>query len=295
MHDYILSCCSTADLSRTWLANYDINYIYFNYELGGTWYKDDFGLSNSPKRLYDRMLDGEECKTSQVSVGDYLEYFESFLSQGKDVLHVTLSSGISGTYNSACAARDQLAPKYPGRKLYVVDSLAASSGYGLLMIKLAEKRDEGLSITQLRDWAVEHRLELNHWFISTDLTFFVRGGRISRAAGLVGGALRVCPLMNVAADGSLAVVERIRTERKSLRRQLAEMKARAFDGTNYSDRVFISNSECQDSAHDLSNMIERDFPNINGHVEHFPIGATIGVHTGPGTVALFFWGKPREE
>ena len=283
MSDYVLSCCSTADVTREWLESRDIKYLYFNYYLNGETCKDDFGVTNSPADLYAKMLAGADAKTSQVSAGDYAEHFERFLSAGRDVLHVTLSSGISSTYNSACIARDQLAEKYPDRKVVVVDSLAASSGYGLLMDSLDE----------LGAWAEEHKSEVQHWFFSSDLTFFVRGGRISKAAGLVGGMLKICPVMDVEPDGSLGVKEKIRTKAKAINRVVEKMEELAEGGLDYSGKVFISQSECEDDAREVADRIEATFPRMSGKVEIFPIGATIGVHTGPGTVATFFWGKKR--
>ena len=160
MSDYVLSCCSTADVTRELLEERGIAYVYFNYQLDGQMLKDDFGQTNSPAQLYSKMLAGADAKTSQVSVGEYITHFEKFLTQGKDVLHVTLSSGISGTYGSACAARDQLAEKYPDRKIVIVDSLCASAGYGLLMDRLADLRDTGMGIDELAAWAEEHRFSI---------------------------------------------------------------------------------------------------------------------------------------
>ena len=293
MSDYVLSCCSTADVTRELLDERDIAYVYFNYQLDGQTLKDDFGQTNSPAQLYSKMLAGADAKTSQVSAGDYEQHFERFLSRGKDVLHVTLSSGISGTYNSACAARDQLAEKYPDRKVVVVDSLCASAGYGLLMDRLADLRDGGMGIDELATWAEAHKLEVQHWFFSTDLTFFVRGGRISKAAGVMGGLLKICPVMDVEPDGSLAVKEKVRTKPRAIKRDLEIMEELVQDGLDYSGKVFISNSECEDDAREVASRVEAKFQKIDGPVHVFPIGATIGCHTGPGTVALFFWGKPR--
>ena len=293
MPSYVLSCCSTADVTREWLDDHDIKYLYFNYYLNGEMCKDDFGATNSPAELYAKMLAGAEAKTSQISAGDYMEHFERYLAQGLDVLHVTLSTGISGTFNSACAARDQLAEKYPDRKIYVIDSLAASSGFGLLMDRLAELRDSGMGLGELAAWAEEHKTEVQHWFFSSDLTFFVRGGRISKAAGLVGGMLKICPVMDVEPDGSLAVKEKIRTKAKAVKRVVEKMEELAEGGLDYSGKCYISQSECIDDAHEVASLIEQKFTKLNGKVEIFPIGATIGVHTGPGTVALFFWGKKR--
>lgn len=295
MPGYVLSCCSTVDLSREWLERRDVKFVYFNYQLDGVPCKDDFGVTNSPAELYAKMLAGADAKTSQVSAGDYIEHFERFLKEGLDVVHVTLSSGISGTYNSACAARDQLAEAYPDRQVIVVDSLCASAGYGLLVDRLADLRDEGMGAAELASWAEEHRQEVNHWFFSSDLTFFIRGGRISKAAGLVGGLLKICPVMDVEPDGSLAVKEKIRTKAKAVARDLEIMAERAEGGLAYAGKCFISQSECPDDAREVARRIEEAFPKLDGGVQVFPIGATIGCHTGPGTVALFFWGKPRGE
>lgn len=295
MAGYALSCCSTVDLTHEWLERRNITYLCFNYQLGDKTYKDDFGVTTPPAQLYAKMLAGEDVKTSQISAGEYLEHFERFLKQGQDVLHVCLSTGISGTYGSACAAAEELSRKYPERKVLVVDSLAASSGYGLLMDKLADLRDEGMGVEELATWATEHREEVNHWFFSSDLTFFVRGGRISRAAGVMGGLLKICPVMDVAPDGSLRVREKIRTKARAIARDLELMEQLAEGGLDYDQKCFICQSECLDDARELARRIEEKFPRLDGRVEIFPIGATIGCHTGPGTVALFFWGKPRTQ
>lgn len=293
MANYVLSCCSTCDMSPEWHKQRNIACVYFNYELDGVECKDDYGRTHSPSDLYGRMLAGADCKTSQVSAGQYLDAWRPTLEAGKDILHVTLSSGISGTYQSACTARELAREEFPERTVVVVDSLCASSGYGLLVDRMADLRDEGMGLEELGRWAEKHRLEVQHWFFSTDLTFFVRGGRISKAAGLVGGLLNICPVMDVEPDGSLAVKEKIRTKRKAMARTLDLMAQLARDGEEYDGKVFISNSECLGDAEALAQQISARFAQVNGAVQHFPIGATIGVHTGPGTVALFYWGKPR--
>ncbi|WP_321971325.1 DegV family protein [Paratractidigestivibacter sp.] len=293
MPGYVLSCCSTVDLTRDWLDGRDIKYVYFNYVLDGVSCKDDFGQTNSPSDLYAKMLAGADAKTSQVSTGDYVEHFEQFLAAGLDVVHVTLSSGISGTYNSAVAAKGILAEKYPERKLIVVDSLCASAGYGLLVDRLADLRDQGMGAEELGAWAEDHKLEVQHWFFSSDLTFFIRGGRISKAAGLIGGMLKICPVMDVEPDGSLAVKEKIRNKKNTIKRDLQIMEELAVRGVDYADKVFISQADCEDDAREVASQVEAKFTKMDGPVHLFPIGATIGCHTGPGTVALFFWGKPR--
>lgn len=294
MSDYIISCCSTADLTEEHFLQRDIHYICFHFLLDGVQYPDDLGKSISFEDFYQAMVNGAETKTSQVNVDEFVEYFTRFLEQGKDIIHVCLSSGISGVYNSAIVARDILTEKFPDRKIYIIDSLGASSGYGLLMDKLADLRDEGLSIDEAVAWLEEHKLELHHWFFSTDLTFYIKGGRISKAAGFVGTMLNICPLLNMDNLGRLIPREKIRSKKKVINAIVDKMAANAFDGLDYAGKCYISQSACYDDARAVADLIEARFPKLNGKVEINSVGTTIGSHTGPGTVALFFWGNKRE-
>lgn len=295
MGDYILSCCSTIDLTKEYIDKRDIHMISFHYSLGGKEYVDDLGQTMPMQEFYRRMAEGEMTRTSQVNVEEYIEYFEPFLKQGKDILHLTLSSGISGTINSCRIAKEDLEERYPDRKIMVLDSLAASSGYGLLMDKLADLRDQGKSIEEVAEWAQDHRLELNHWFFSGDLTFFIRGGRISPPAGFVGKVLNICPFMNVDLNGKLIVRQKVRTKKKVIQTMANKCLELIKDGKNYSEKIYMSNSACYEDARKVADLLEAELPDMKGKVEIFDIGTTIGSHTGPGTVALFFWGAKRED
>ena len=294
MDSYVLSCCSTADLKKSHFDERNISYICFHYELGGKEYKDDLGETIAFEDFYRAMSNGADTKTSQVNVEEYEEYFESFLKQGKDVLHLCLSSGISGSFNSANVAKEMLQERYPERKIYVVDSLAASSGFGLLMDKLADLRDEGKNIDEVYAWAEANKLKLQHWFFSTDLTFYVKGGRITKTAGFVGGILNICPLLNVDREGKLIPRYKIRTKKKVIEAIVHQMELHAEDGLDYSDKCYMCHSACYEDARAVADMVEKRFPKLKGKVEINDIGTTIGSHTGPGTVALFFWGQERE-
>lgn len=295
MSDYILSCCSTADLTKEHFEKRGISYICFYYQMDGKQYTDDLGQSMPFEKFYQAMADGAETKTSQVNAEEYQAYFETFLKQGKDVLHVCLSSGISGAINSAMIAKEELSQKYPKRQILVVDSLGASSGYGLLMDQLADLRDQGQSLQQVYDWAEHHKLELNHWFFSTDLTFYIKGGRISKTAGFIGGVLNICPLLNMDDQGRLIPRFKIRTKKKVIRTIVDKMEEYARDGRDYSGKCYISQSGCYEDARAVADLVEARFPHLNGKVLINYVGTTIGSHTGPGTVALFFWGKKRTE
>ncbi len=291
MSDYVLSCCSTADLTKEHFEKRDIKYICFHLEIDGKEYLDDLGESMDFHEFYQKMAGGAMTKTSQINVDEFVNYFETFLKEGKDIIHLSLSSGISGVVNSAMIAKDDLQEKYPDRKIYVIDSLAASSGYGLFMDILADMRDEGKSIDELKEYVEKNRLYIHHWFFTTNLTYLVRGGRVTRTAGFLGNLLNICPLLNVNNEGKLIPREKIRTSKKVIKEAVEKMKEHALNGTDYDGKCYISQSDCTDLSDAEVALIEEAFPRLKGKVEVNYIGTTIGSHTGPGTVALFFVGK----
>ena len=293
MRDYVLSCCSTADLTHEHFESRDIHYICFHYFLDGKEYPDDLGQSVPFAQFYDAMSKGADTRTAQVSIGEYVDYFTPFLEQGKDIVHVSLSSGLSGTVNAARNAALIVKERFPERNVYVIDSLGASSGYGLLMDGAADKRDEGLSAEELAKWIEENRLKLHHWFFSTDLSFYVKGGRVSKTAAFFGGMLDICPLLNMDNLGRLIPRYKIRTKKKVIKTIVDKMEECARDGLDYDGKCYICNSACFEDARQVADLVEARFPKLNGKVEIYNIGPTIGSHTGPGTVALFFWGSER--
>ena len=292
---YVLSCCSPADLSKEHFEAINVKYVCFHYRLDGLEHPDDLGQTIPFDEFYSRMANGSDTSTSQVSISEYVDYFTPFLEQGQDIVHVTLSSGISGTINSAQNAAMILRERYPERKIFVIDSLGASSGYGLLMDTVAAKRDEGLSAEELAAWIEDNRLKLHHWFFSTDLTFYVKGGRISKTAAVFGGLLDICPLLNMDNLGRLIPRYKIRTKKKVIRECVKKMEEHARDGHDYDGKCFISMSACLPEARAVADLVEEKFPKLNGKVLINNIGNLIGSHTGPGTVALFFWGDERAD
>jgi len=293
MADYFLTCCSTADMTYEYFQKRNIPFVCFHYHMDGKEYPDDLGHTMPFEEFYARIDAGAMPSTSQVNVEQFLEFFEPYLLDGKDILHITLSTGISGAYNSACVAREQLLEKYPERKILIVDSLGASSGYGLLTDMAADMRDNVAVIEDVCAWLEENKLHIHHWFFSTTLTHYKRGGRISAASALVGTILKICPLLNISNEGKLIVREKIRSKKMVIIETLRKMEEHALSGTDYSGKCFISNSACYDDARQLADLIEEKFPHLNGPVLINSIGAVIGAHTGPGTVALFFYGDKR--
>ncbi|GAF40851.1 DegV family protein [Agrilactobacillus composti DSM 18527 = JCM 14202] len=290
---FILSCESTADLSQAHFDARQIHYVPFHFSIDGKQYLDDLGQSIPFDEFYAEMANGAQTETSQVNVAEFIQYFTRFLEAGQDILHVSLSSGLSGVMNAAMVAKEQLDAKYPQRKIEIIDSLAASSGYGLLMDKLADLRDAGKSIDAVKSWAEENKLSVHHWFISTDLSYYVRLGRLSKVSGWFGTQFHIVPLLDMDATGHLTPRKKLRGKKLAEKALVDQMVAHAEQGTDYSGKCYISQSAFYDDAKNVATMIEARFPKLNGPVEINHIGTTIGSHTGPGTIALFFWGDKR--
>lgn len=295
MCDFILSCCSTADLKKEHLLSRDIQYICFHYFLNGEEKVDDLGETMPLDDFYKAMANGADTATSQINADEFEKYFQLFLEDGKDILHVSLSSGLSGAYNSAVIAANNLKDKFPDRKIYIIDSLGASSGFGLIMDSLADMRDKGSDIDSIKNWIEENKLKMHHWFFSTDLTFYVKGGRVSKTAGFFGTMLNICPLLNMDNNGKLIPRYKIKGKKKVKREIVKQMELFARDNIDYNGKCYISHSACPQDASDVAAHIEELFPHLNGKVLINDIGTTIGSHTGPGTVAVFFWGAERIE
>ena len=174
-----------------------------------------------------------------------------------------------------------------------MDSLGASSGYGLLMDMLADRRDGGASLEEVRSWAEENKLNVHHWFFSTDLTFYIKGGRVSKTAGMLGTLLKICPLLNMDAQGHLIPREKIRSKKKVIAETVKKMVEHADGGLDYCGKCHISHSACYADARAVADLVEKTFLKLNGTVMINNIGTVIGSHTGPGTVALYFLGDER--
>ena len=293
MSDFILSCCSTADMPKSFFEERNVAYVCFHFNMDGKDYPDDLGESMPFPEFYKRIEEGAQPTTSQVNVEEFINFFEPFLKEGKDILHVSLSSGLSGSFNSASIAARDLMEKYPERTIKVVDSLGASSGFGVLMTYLADLRDEGKSLTEVYDWAEKNKLRVHHWFFSTDLTSYKRGGRISAPSAMEGTLLGICPLLNMDNEGHLIPRKKIRTKKKVIEELVNMMKEHVEDGPDYKGYCYISNSACEEDAEKVRDLVEAYCPNLKGKVLINSIGTVIGSHTGPGTVALFFLGDER--
>ena len=290
---YVLSCCSTADLSKEHFEKRDINYVCFHFYLDEEYYPDDLGQTMPFDKFYKAMEEGAMTKTSQVNVAEFEEYFESFLKEGKDILHITLASGISGVNNSANIAKNMMEEKYPDRKIYVVDSCSAACGYGMLMDTLADMRDAGKSIDEIYEWVEANKSRVQHWLSPTDLKYLIRGGRVSKASGFVGQMLNICPVLIVAGDGTLKAMQKVRTKKKVLETLANKVIENTEEGAEYAGKCYVAHSACEEDAKTLVRLIEEKVPALKDKVVLGNIGTVIGSHTGPGALLVCFFGNER--
>ena len=293
MQDYKITCCSTCDLTAEHLKSLGVEFAKYHYIIDGVDYKDDLFVSSSPESFYGAIAAGALPTTSQVTPEELLELWSPILAQGHDILHIEFSSGLSGGYASALSAQEEVKKHYPARKVVVVDSLCASSGYGLLVDKAVELKAGGMGLDELAAWLEENKLRLRHWFFSTNLQHFKRGGRISGPAATIGSLLKICPVMDVNCRGKLIIRKKVTGKKKAIKEMFEQMTAQAEGGAGYDGKCFISHSDVIADARELADLIHAGFPKLNGSVEIDNIGTVIGSHTGPGTVALFFFSSTK--
>ena len=290
MENYILSCCSTMDLRKGWAEERGVNLIYAKFFLEEEEFPDDFYESIPQDKLFEQMLSGKKSQTTQVNTEEYIGSFRKYLEQGQDIFHICLSGGLSGTVNSCHIAKDILLEEFPERKIEIVDSLMASSGYGLLVDKACDLKRQGLDMETLRIEVEKWRNCLHAYFFTSDLRFFIQGGRVSKAAGFIGGLLKICPVLKITEEGKLKPIEKVRGKKQAMENILSKMEKEGYLST---EKCFISHSACPLDAKKLAESIRERF-HPEGNMEIFDIGGTIACHTGPGTVACFFFGKEKE-
>ena len=292
MSDYVLLTDSSADLTAGLVEELGVEVLPLSFHMGEKTYRnwpDDREID--PHDFYDRLRAGEMATTSAVNVSDYTEAVEPLLRAGKDVLVVAFSSGLSATCNSARIAAQDLSEQYPDRKIYVVDSLCASLGQGLLVWYAARMKAEGKSMEEVRDWLEENKLHLCHWFTVDDLHFLKRGGRISPATAVVGTMLSIKPVMHVDDEGHLVKVGTARGRNASLKALVDHMEQTAIDPS--AQTVFISHGDCLEDVNKVVEDVKRRFGIPAERFVINNVGPVIGAHSGPGTVALFFLGSKR--
>lgn len=290
MNDYILMTDSSADLPDKLVRELNLEVLPLTFVLKGKNYKNwPDNREMAPKAFYRQLREGAVATTAAVNVADVVERVEPLLQQGKDVLLLSFSSGLSATCDSARIAAQELGEQYPERKFFVVDTLCASLGQGLLVWHAARRRERGDSIEAVRDWVEENKLHLCHWFTVDDLMFLKRGGRVSAATAMVGTMLSIKPVLHVDDEGHLIKVGTARGRKASLKALVDHMEETAIGPGEQT--IFISHGDCEADAKQVAEDVKARFGVKTVLINH--VGPVIGAHSGPGTVALFFLGAHR--
>lgn len=284
---YLIYTDVTSDLPDSFYKENNVGLLYLSYTMGGIEY---CGSNTLPfKDFYDRMRNGELPKTSQIAPETYEAEFERVLNDGYDILNISFSSNLSGSYNSARIAAESLSEKYPDSKIRVIDSLCASLGEGLLLYKAVQLKNEGKSLDEVADWVEENKLHLCHMFTVDDLMHLHRGGRVSRASAIAGSILGIKPILHVDNEGRLVPISKVRGRKQSLIALVDEMGKRIENWENTT--IAISHGDCEDEAIFVRDLITKRFGIKNCIINY--VGTVIGAHSGPKTMALFFMGEER--
>lgn len=286
-NSYVIMTDSGSDLPKYLIDEMGIRVIPLNVIFEGEEPMDDDKVDR--KVFYDKMRSGKKASTSAVNMGQFVSAFEPILAEGTDILYMGFSSGLSSTYQASVTAAEELRAKYPERKILTVDTLCASLGEGLIVYLAAEKQKAGMTIEETAQWVEDNKLHLVHWFTVDTLIYLKRGGRVSAATAIVGGMLNIKPVMHVDDAGHLVNVKTARGRRASIKALFDKI---AETGIKPEEQVFfISHGDCLEDAESLAAMIRETYGNVKVIIDY--VGAVIGAHSGPGTLALFYLGTVR--
>lgn len=290
MKDYIIITDTTADLPADYVDQHKLGILSLTYTIDGTTYSWDNPLPT--KDFYDCMRAGSLPTTSQANPEEAAMLFERYITeQDVDILCLAFSSGLSGTYNSARIAAEELADKYPDHRIVVIDSLCASMGEGLFVHKAVTLKEQGCSLDEVAKWLEENKLNLVHNFTVDDLFHLYRGGRVSKTAAFVGTVINIKPILHVDNEGHLIPLTKVRGRKKSLTALVDSMEKQIGSWRDKNDIIFISHGDCLEDAQYVADLIKERFGYETFLINY--VGPTIGAHTGPGVVALFYMGDYR--
>ncbi len=291
MSSYKIFSESTADLSLELVQKTGIIILPVPFQMEGKEYKNTpVSVEMGNEDFYSKMREGIMPTTAQLNSEEFIDYAKPVLEEGFDILHIAFSSALSGTYNSCRLAAEELKEEFPDRKIIIVDTLCASMGEGLMVYLAAQKQQQGASIEEVAGYIEGNKQRLNQWFTVDDLNHLYRGGRVTKMTAVAGSVLGIKPIMRVNAEGKLVPADKVRGRKKSLDALVQKAMERATDPQE--QVVFISHGDCAEECEYVANEIKAKL-NVKDVFMNY-IGPSIGAHSGPGTIALFFLGENRE-
>ena len=289
MSEYVITTDNNSDLPEKYFKDHGVGCMYLSYSMDGKNYTHGNFLPEH--EFYEAMRNGSMPTTAQVNPENAKTLLEPYLKEGKDILHIAFSSALSGTYNSSRIAAEELMEEYPDRKIIVVDSLSASLGQGLLVWLAQQKKELGQTLEDVADWVEKNKLKMVHLFTVDDLNHLYRGGRVSRTTAIVGSMLNIKPVLHVDNEGKLTAIGKVRGRKKALQELVKLMDEKIGSFGADCDTIFISHGDCEQDAQYVAAKVKEKY-NIKNIIIN-QVGATIGAHSGPGTMALFFVGDVR--
>lgn len=291
MAEYIISTDTSCDFPREYVKQHQLPLVTLFYSIDGVTGENGCPSSDVLKNFYDKMRAGSMTKTQQASIEDTEKVFREILQEGKDILHIAFSSGLSGTANAARLAAENMMEEFPGRKIIVIDSLCASLGQGLLVDYALKLQQQGKTMEETAKWLEDHIQNICHLFTVEDLKYLQRGGRISKTTALVGTMIGIKPVLHVDPEGKLVSISKVRGRKQSIQALVNKMEENIGKYRDEKQPIFISHGDCIEDANYLAELVKERF----GYDEFLinDVGPTIGAHSGPGTLALFFMGETR--
>ncbi len=286
---FALLADTTCDLPREWYEQHDALFLPHGIVMDGKEYTDDFGATMPPEKVYAFIRDGGMPSTVQGSLEDFTRIFEECCKNGQDVLYVGFSSQLSGTFNTACMVAGEMMEKYPGRQVVCFDSRAATMGHGIQVIEAQRLREQGMTARETAAQLEKKRLGALHFFTVDDLNHLYRGGRLSKATAVVGSMLGIKPIMYVSDDGKLTPLGKKRGRRQAVE-ELARLLLEYIRDPE-KQTIYIAHGDCRGDAEELAQLVREKLPQTP--VDIFMLCPVIGVHSGPGTLAIFGWGEKR--
>lgn len=291
MAEYIISTDTSCDFPLEYVKQHQLPLVTLFYSIDGVTGENGCPSSDVLKNFYDKMRAGSMTKTQQASIEDTEKVFREILQEGKDILHIAFSSGLSGTANAARLAAENMMEEFPERKIIVIDSLCASLGQGLLVDYALKLQQQGKTMEETAKWLEDHIQNICHLFTVEDLKYLQRGGRISKTTALVGTMIGIKPVLHVDPEGKLVSISKVRGRKQSIQALVNKMEENIGKYRSEKQPIFISHGDCIEDANYLAELVKERF----GYDEFLinDVGPTIGAHSGPGTLALFFMGETR--
>lgn len=291
MADYVISTDTSCDFPLEYVQEHQLPLVTLFYSIDGVSGSNGCPNAEELKNFYDKMRAGAQTKTQQASIEDTEQVFREVAQQGKDLLHIAFSSGLSGTANAARLAAENIMEEFPDRKIVVIDSLCASLGQGLLVDYAIRQREQGKTLEETAQWVQEHIQNLCHLFTVEDLKYLQKGGRISKTTALVGTMIGIKPVLHVDEEGKLVPIAKVRGRKASVQALVQKMEENIGSFRQQKQTIFISHGDCLEDAKALAQMVKEKFGYDDFLINN--VGPTIGSHSGPGTLALFFLGEKR--